>query len=131
VVQSELDVDGLSSLVFGISLLGVLLVFAGFSILQKSCLLVFFGLGGILGKQFEELTCLVFVNGVLELVKSGRHLKSLKKNSFLSLNSNVFGPLHKPSKVSLWLDVSSDPEVSWILGEERALDFVSSLFAAS
>ncbi len=76
------------------------------------------------------MATLVLVDGVLELVKSGRHLQALQKNSFLSLNSDVFRPLHKPSQVSLWLDVSSDPEVSRVLGEEGTLDFVASLLAA-
>jgi hypothetical protein len=39
----------------------------------------------------------------------------------LSLNSNVLGPLHETSEVSLWLDVTSQSEVAWVLLEETGL----------
>jgi len=60
---------------------------------------------------------LVLVNCVLELMEGGRHLESLKKNSLLTLNSDILRPLDESSEVSLWLDVASDSKVSDVLRE--------------
>jgi len=131
VVQTELDVDGFGSLELGFAflaldlalvvLLGILLVFAGLGLLQESHLLVFFSLRRVFRKQFKKLTCLVFVNCVLELMDGGGDLESLKKNSLLTLNSDVFRPLDEPGEVSLWLDVSTDSKVASILCEQWTL----------
>jgi len=67
------------------------------------------------------LTCLILVDGVLELMDGGGHLQSLKKNSLLALNSNVFWPLDESREVSLWLDVSTDSKVTSILCEQWTL----------
>jgi hypothetical protein len=64
---------------------------------------------------------LVLVKSSLELSESGWHLQSLKKNSLLTLNTNVFGPSDEASEISLWLNVSSDSKVSGILLEQWAL----------
>ena len=42
----------------------------------------------------------------------------MHKNSLLSLNSNVLGPLDETSKISLGLDVSTNSEVTGVLLEE-------------
>jgi hypothetical protein len=64
---------------------------------------------------------LIPVDSIGELVKSGRNLQSLKKNSLLTLNANVLRPSDEASEISLWLDVSSDSEVTGILLEQRTL----------
>jgi len=64
-------------------------------------------------------------------VESGRDLESLEENSLLSLNSNIFWPLDKASEISLGLDVSSNSEISWVLGEQRALDSLVGSFGSS
>lgn len=74
---------------------------------------------------------LIFVNCGLELMESGRDLKSLKKNSLLSLNSYVFWPFYKTSEISLGLDVSSNSKVSRILCEQRTLNSFSSSLSSS
>jgi len=128
VVQAELDVQGLGGLVLGTCLLIVSL--SPFSFLLETQLLLFVGLGCILGEELKELGCLVLVDDVLELVQGGRHLQSLEQDSLLALNPDVFGPLHKSSEISLWLDVSSNSECAWVLGEEGTVDFLVSTFTA-
>jgi len=107
VVETELDVDGLGSL--------LLVILLAFSFFVKSGFLVFFGLRTVLCQQFEELTCLILINCVLELMDSRGNLESLKKNSLLSLNSDILRPLHESSEVSLRLDVTSNSKVTSIL----------------
>jgi len=48
-------------------------------------------------------------------VETGGDLESLKKNSLLTLDSDIFRPLDESSEISLWLDVSTYSEVSGIL----------------
>ena len=57
-------------------------------------------------------------------MESGRYLKSLKKNSLLTLDANVFWPLDEASEISLWLDVTTDSKVTSILLEQRALNLL-------
>lgn len=63
----------------------------------------------------------VLVDSVLELSNRGRNLESLVKDTLLALNADVLGPLHEPGEVSLWLDVTSQSEVTRVLLEERVL----------
>ena len=57
----------------------------------------------------------------MELSNGGGHLESLVKDALLPLNADVLGPLHESGEVSLWLDVTSQSEVAWVLLEERSL----------
>lgn len=68
----------------------------------------------------EELT-LVLVNSVGELVDGRRDLQSLHQDSLLPLNSDVSWPFDETGEVSLWLDVTSNSEVSGSLLEEGCL----------
>lgn len=63
----------------------------------------------------------VLVDSVLELSNRGRDLESLVEDTLLALNADVLGPLHEPGEVSLWLDVTSQSEVTGVLLEERVL----------
>ena len=65
------------------------------------------------------------------MVESGGDLESLKKNSLLTLDANVFGPLDEASEVSLWLDVSTDSKVTSILLEQWALNLAGSSLSTS
>ena len=62
----------------------------------------------------------VLVDSLSELVDCWGDLQSLEKHSLLSLDTHVLWPLDEASKVALWLDVTSETEVSWALLEERA-----------
>ena len=73
---------------------------------------------------------LVPVDSLGELIKSRGDLQSLEKNSLLTLDANVFGPLDETSEISLWLDVSSDSKVTSILREQWALHLTCSSFGA-
>ena len=53
--------------------------------------------------------------------KRGGDLESLHENSLLSLDSDVLWPLHETGEVPLWLDVTSQSEVTWVLLEQRCL----------
>ena len=77
----------------------------------------------------RELT-LVLVNSVGELVDGGGHLESLHQNSLLPLNSDVSWPFDETGEVSLWLDVSSNSEVSGSLLEKRSLSGTASCSVA-
>lgn len=54
-------------------------------------------------------------------MESGRHLESLKKNSLLTLDANIFRPPDEAGEISLWLNVSSDSKVASVLLEQWAL----------
>ena len=56
-----------------------------------------------------------------ELGNGGRHLQSLQQDSLLPLDSDVSWPFDETGEVSLWLNVTSDSEVSASLLEERVL----------
>lgn len=58
------------------------------------------------------------------MVESGGDLQSLKKNSLLTLDADVFGPLDEASEISLGLDVATDSKVTSILLEQGALNLV-------
>jgi len=60
---------------------------------------------------------LIPIDGVRELIYGGRNLQSGEEDSLLSLNTNVLGPLHKASEISLGLDVTSNSKVTRILHE--------------
>lgn len=70
---------------------------------------------------------LVSINSVGELIKCGRNLQSLQKNSLLSLESDILGPSDKSGQISLWLDISSNSEVLGGLLEEGVLLDLGSL----
>jgi hypothetical protein len=65
------------------------------------------------------------------LVESRGNLQSLKKNSLLTLDADVFGPLDEASEISLGLDVATDSKVTSILLEERALDLTGASSSAT
>ena len=62
---------------------------------------------------------LVLVEGLGELVELRRHLESLHKDTFLSLDAHVARPLDEACQVTLRLDVSSKSEVASGLLEQR------------
>jgi len=64
---------------------------------------------------------LVLINGALELVDCWGNLQSGHKNSLLSLDTDVLGPLHETGQVSRGLNVTSNSEVTGALLEERCL----------
>lgn len=110
VVQTELKNDWLVSL----------LVFL-LSLSLESVLLLVFGLWLVLGKELHQLGELVLVEGVLELGNSWWHLQTLEKNSLLSLEADVLGPLDEAGHVLSWLDVTTDSEVTGTLLEKASL----------
>ena len=65
------------------------------------------------------------------MVESGGDLESLQKNSLLTLDADVFGPLDEASEISLWLDVSTDSKVTRILLEQRAFNLICTSLSAS
>jgi len=88
-------------------------------------------LGLVLSEQLKELRSLVLIDGLGELVECGGNLQSLKKNSLLTLDANVFGPLDEASKISLGLDVTTNSKVTSILLEKRALDLIRAALGAT
>ena len=70
--------------------------------------------------MIEMIVTCILVNSFLELVNGRGDLKSLQKDSLLSLNPDIFGPSHKTGEVSLGLDVASNSEVAGVLLKERA-----------
>jgi len=89
-----------------------------FGFFLQTFLLVLLGLWAVFAEQFKELACLVLINGVTELSDGGRHLQSLHQNSLLPLDSDVSWPFDETGEVSLWLNVTSESEVSDSLLEE-------------
>ena len=64
---------------------------------------------------------LISLKGVGELSDLGRDLESGHEDPLLSLEANILGPLHKPGKIRLVVDVSSDSEVLGVLGKEGCM----------
>jgi hypothetical protein len=75
-------------------------------------------------ERVTEILTLVLIDGLGELVESGGNLQSLKKNSLLTLDANVFWPLDEASEISLGLDVSTDSKVTRILLKQGALNLL-------
>jgi hypothetical protein len=76
-------------------------------------------LGGVLLEQSEEDVGLVFIKGSGELGDGGGHLDSGQKNSLLSLEGDVFGPLDEAGEVSGGLDAVANSEIARSFLEER------------
>ena len=57
----------------------------------------------------------------MELSNCRRDLESEVKDTLLALDADVLWPLHESGEVSLWLDVTSQSEVTRVLLEERVL----------
>jgi len=124
VVKTELEGDWLWS-----DEAVLLSALSGLSLGLESGLLVLGGLWGVLGEELEKLGGLVLVNGLGELVESWWGLESHEEDSLLSLDSHVLWPLDESGKILLWLDITTDSEVSWGLlekGGSRVSGFASS-----
>ena len=67
---------------------------------------------GILFQQSEKHVGLILIKCFLELSDEWGDFYSGEKNSFLSLECNVFRPSDKSSQVSLGLNIISDSEVA-------------------
>ena len=79
----------------------------------------------------DRLLTLVLIDGLRELVECGGDLQSLKKNSLLTLDADVLGPLDEAGEISLGLDVTTDSKVTSILLEKRALDLLRATLSAT
>ena len=124
VVKTELEGDWLWS-----DEAVLLSALSGLSLGLESGLLLLGGLWRVLGEELEELGSLVLVNGLGELVEGWWRLESHEENSLLSLDSHILWPLDESGKILLWLDVTTDSEVSWGLlekGGSRVSGFASS-----
>jgi len=95
-----------------------LILVLGFSLGLKSLLLLLSGLWRVLSEELKKGSRLTLVNGLGELIQDWWCLQSHHENSLLSLDSDVLWPFHESGKVSLWLNISTDSEVSWALLEE-------------
>jgi len=124
VVKTELEGDWLWS-----DEAVLLSALSGLSLGLESGLLVLGGLWGVLSEELEKLGGLVLVNGLGELVESWWGLESHEEDSLLSLDSHVLWPLDESGKILLWLNITTDSEVSWGLlekGGSRVSGFASS-----
>lgn len=82
--------------------------------------------------NIKNILTAILLKGSRELSDSSWHFESSQEDSLLSLESNVFGPLHKPGQVSCRLDVISKSKVSWSLFEKRIgffFNFLDSFFS--
>lgn len=111
VVKTEFEVKGF------VSLLLVFLLSGGL----KSKFLHLFGLGRVFSKHLEKFGGLVLVDGVRELVDGWGNLETLHEDGLLSLNADVLRPFDETSKVTFGLNITSDSEVTRVLGEQRTL----------
>lgn len=88
-------------------------------------MLLFSGLfRSVSGQKLQQVSRVILVEGLGELVNLGRNFKSLEENSFLSLKSNVSGPSDESGEVSLWLDSTANAESFWSVLEKAASDDV-------
>jgi len=91
----------------------------GFSKLGEALLLLELGLGAVLVEQAEQLKGVVLGQHSFELSNCGGNLKTLLKDSLLSLNPYALGPLHEASEVTLGEDVITNGVVSLLLSVQR------------
>jgi len=87
----------------------------GVSELGKALFLLELGLGAVLVEQAEQLKGLVLGQHSAELSKCGGHLKTLLKDSLLSLDPYALGPLNEAGEVTLGEDVIANGVVSLLL----------------
>ncbi len=90
-------------------------------LLQQTLLLLGLALGAVLVKELEGLGGGVAVENVLELCDRRWDLQSEVEDLLLALETDILGPLHHTRKVSSWLDVLTDTEVTAALLNERVL----------
>jgi len=79
-------------------------------------------------EEFDGVQGLVSIQSLGELMDRRGDLESLHNDSLLSLESDIFGQSHESGKISLWLDVSSNSEISWGFfekGVSLSFDFLS------
>ena len=115
VVKTKLDEHGLGA---GLGILGL-----GSSL--EALFLVGPGLRSVLSEQLEKLVGLVLVKSRLELGNGWGNLKTLHKNSLLSLDTDVARPLDHTGKIALGLDITSNTEVAGALLEKRVFAVTS------
>jgi hypothetical protein len=102
------------------------------SFLGKSFLLLLAIFRRVLLQKLKEDFTLIFLEGSGELSDGRWDFQSGKKDSFLSLEGDVFGPFDESGQISGWLDVVTESEVSWPLFEKRVcflLDFLDGSFS--
>ena len=56
--------------------------------------------------MLHKPTCLP-VQSLCELVDAWGNLQTLVQNGSLSLDTDVLGPFHKSTKITLWLDIKT------------------------
>jgi len=115
VVESVFKLNGLLSGVDGLS---VLLLLGN---LNQSLLLLLASLRGVLVQESQKLGGLVLVNSIGKLGNGWGNLKTLEKDSLLTLKLDELGPFGETGQVTGRLDVSTGTEVTGALFEEHAL----------
>ncbi len=95
----------------------------GLGNLLQTHLLLLGSLRRVLFQQLDELSGLVLVQSVGELVNHRRDLQSLEENLLLSLKIDVLGPSDVSGQVLLGLDIVTDIEVSLHHSEELKEDW--------
>ena len=73
---------------------------------HQTGLLLSSSLRRILGQETEHFSSLVLVQGVLELIHSGRNLQTLAQHLTLSLENNVTRPLEETGQIRLVLPIT-------------------------
>ena len=116
VVETELEDDGL-----GADVVSLVALLALLSLSLESLLLHGLVLGLVAVEKLEELGGLVLVEGLGEDVKSSGHLKTHHKNSLLTLDADILGPLDEAGQVASGLDVTANTEVTGGLLEQGVL----------
>jgi len=90
----------------------------GLGLLDKPCLLLLCRLGTVFIQKFEELHCIVLVEGVGELGECRRDLETFFEDFLLSLQTDVLRPLDVAGHVLIWLYIAAcfPHRVSFFLG---------------
>lgn len=89
------------------------------SLSSKTFLLLGLSLRGQTLHQTSQLSELVLVDGGIELSNAWRDLDALEKDTLLTLETDILWPLDESRQISLWLDISSNSEVTSTLLIER------------
>ena len=100
----------------------------GFSFLDKSLFLLFLVLRLVFLEESGQSLELILAKSEGELVDDGRDFKSLEEDFLLSLEKDILGPLDISSKVSLWLDLTTNLVVSRLVLDKFSISRLFEIF---
>ena len=97
----------------------------------KTLFLFFFGLRAVLVQKLEQLSCLILVQGIVELVDRWWGFQAVQKHLPLALKTDVLRPFHETGQVAFMVyHIPADTEMRACAGNSRFSTTVLLVLAA-